>query len=139
MNWSLENIRNSKVAHLNQHLISVAEKSSATEKKAKYKNKKVFDEFGNEYDSKKERKRAKELRILAKAGLIGFLSMQTEFELIVDGKSQAKYIADFFYIDAKTGEKIVEDVKSEMTRKLPVYRLKRKLMLQIHKIKIKEV
>lgn len=132
MKWTTQNIKNSKVAHLNQHLVG----SSLSEKptNSKYKNEKVVDEFGNVYDSKKERKRATELRLLLKAGAIGFLAKQVEFDLKV-----AKYIADFVYTDAITGATIVEDVKSEVTRKLPVYRLKKKLMLQIHNIEIKEV
>jgi hypothetical protein len=48
-----------------------------------------------------------------------------------------KYISDFVYLE--NGQKIVEDVKSEYTRKLPVYRLKKKLVKAVHGIDIKEV
>lgn len=132
--FDLEALRNSPVAHLNPHLFSKPSNSGELKKKAKYNNIKSVDEFGCEYDSKKEMKRAKELRILLKAGHIGFLAKQVEFDLGV-----AKYIADFVYTDCKTGETIVEDVKSEATKKLSTYRLKRKLMFKIHKIKIREV
>lgn len=107
-------------------------------KKSKYGNKKT-EVDGIVFDSAKEAKRYGELRVMLKAGLIGILEMQVKFELKVDGKKVCTYIADFVYIDAKTGEKVVEDVKSEMTRKLPTYRLKKKLMKQILRIEIKEV
>jgi len=64
---------------------------------------------------------------------ISDLELQPRFTLIepfiYKGKKQRKteYIADFAYM--KDGVRIVEDVKSEWTRTLPVYRLKRKLLL----------
>lgn len=47
-----------------------------------------------------------------------------------------RYIADFVYLDAATGKIVVEDVKGVKTE---VYKLKRKLMLFFHGIRIKEV
>ncbi len=47
------------------------------------------------------------------------------------------YLADFTY--NRNGKEIVEDVKSEMTRKLPVYKLKKKLMKAILNIEIQEI
>ena len=49
----------------------------------------------------------------------------------------AIYTADFVYIDS-TGAEIVEDVKSEITRKEADYVLRRKLMLHVHGIRILE-
>ena len=49
-----------------------------------------------------------------------------------------KYIADFVYIDKETGKTVVCDTKSEAT-KTPAYKIKKKLMLYIHHIKITEV
>ena len=49
----------------------------------------------------------------------------------------AIYTADFVYIDS-TGAEIVEDVKSAITRKEADYVLRRKLMLHVHGIRIKE-
>ena len=46
------------------------------------------------------------------------------------------YIADFVYTDCKTGQTIVEDTKGMRTRE---YVIKRKLMLYMHGIRIKEV
>ncbi len=49
----------------------------------------------------------------------------------------AIYTADFVYKD-KNGNEIVEDVKSDITRKEADYVLRRKLMLHVHGIRIKE-
>lgn len=53
-------------------------------------------------------------------------------------EQRAIYTADFVYEDAVTGQTIVEDVKSEYTRKEKDYILRRKLMLHVHGIRIKE-
>jgi hypothetical protein len=39
----------------------------------------------------------------------------------------------------KNGSEVVEDVKSAITAKNPVYRLKKKLVEAIHNVKINEV
>lgn len=38
------------------------------------------------------------------------------------------YKADFVYFDIEKGETVIEDVKSEATRKDKVYQIKRKMM-----------
>lgn len=133
----LEDLKNSACAHLNKHLFeSVAGKKK---KRPKYNNEKVVvDDI--EFASKKEAHRYGELKLLMKAGEIGMLEMQVAFLLIPASETERKceYLADFVYRDMRTGEKIVEDVKSEITRKLPAYIMKRKLMLSVHGIKIVE-
>ena len=52
-------------------------------------------------------------------------------------EQNAVYTADFVYRD-KHGNKVVEDVKSEITRKEADYVLRRKLMLHVHGIRILE-
>jgi len=52
---------------------------------------------------------------------------------------ETKYFADFVYVDNKSGETVVVDVKSEATIKKESYILKKKLMLAYHGIKITEV
>ena len=49
---------------------------------------------------------------------------------------ECAYIADFTYIDLKTGNTVVEDTKGVRTAD---YVIKRKLMLYIHGIRINEV
>lgn len=97
----------------------------------------------NGFDSKKEAERYQQLCFLQKAGKIHDLRRQVKFELIpsqyVDGKCverAANYYADFVYMEGK--RMVVEDVKSAITRKQKDYILKRKLMLWVHHIKIRE-
>ena len=52
-------------------------------------------------------------------------------------EKSAVYTADFVYTD-EHGKEIVEDVKSEITRKEADYVLRRKMMLYLRKIRIKE-
>lgn len=99
------------------------------------------------YDSKKEKRRSFELNMMQVKGLISDLKEQIRFTLIpshfeqIDGKKKCiekscVYVADFTYIE--NGHFVVEDVKSEITRKNPTYVIKRKLMLQVHNVKIRE-
>ena len=120
--------------------------------KSKYNNVKV-----GKNASRKEARRGAELRLLLKAGVITDLREQVVFELIPnqyetyeryskrgerlkDGRRlcerKCKYIADFVYTIAKTGEMVVEDTKGVKTKD---YIIKRKLMLAVHSIRIKEV
>lgn len=131
--FTLDDIRNSKVASLNQHLFKEPKKK----KKAlnKYNNTKtVIDDI--EFDSKKEANRYKQLKLLLKVGAIGLLRMQVPYELNPGGTHSLKYIADFVYMDSTTGEEVVEDAKGARTA---VYLKKRRLMKKVHDIIIKEV
>lgn len=109
----------------------------------KYQNLKLVVD-GLKFDSIKEATRFKQLKLLARNGYIEDLQCQVPFMLIpkqvnADGKTEicVRYVADFVYVEK--GATVVEDVKSDMTRKLPVYVVKRKLMLQVHGITLKEV
>lgn len=100
---------------------------------------------GIKFASIREMRRYKELLWLERAGEISDLETQPRFELIprqrkADGSIEraAHYTADFRYID-KQGNEVVEDVKSKATAKLADYVLRRKLMLHVHGIEIKEV
>lgn len=95
------------------------------------------------YASRKEHRRANELRLLQRAGAISNLREQVRYELIPtqrdsNGKLIERpccYIADFVYTD-RHGHTVVEDTKGVRT---DVYRIKRKLMLHVHNIRIKEL
>ena len=114
----------------------------------KYGNHKVTAIFKGvevEFDSKREYRRAKELELMEKAGMISKLERQKEYELIPAFRDAAgrkhratKYVADFCYIDM-AGNEIIEDVKSEATRKDSTYRLKRKMMAYCLGLIIREV
>ena len=88
---------------------------------------------GIEFSSAKESRRYCELKLMARAGIISELKLQPRFELLPaferNGTKHRKieYVADFSYTEK--GIDIVEDVKSDFTRKNPVYLLKKKLLL----------
>lgn len=132
---TISDLQKTACANLNPHLFEKTNK-----KKLKYRNKPT-EVDGIKFDSKKESKRYGELKIRLKLGEIGHLELQKEFILITKSETENKcsYLADFVYRELKSGELIVEDVKSDHTRKLPVYIIKRKLMLSVHNIEIKEV
>jgi hypothetical protein len=101
----------------------------------KYKNKPQ-----DGYASGKEARRGVTLEVLQRDGRISNLREQVRYEVIPkqQGERATAYIADFVYTDER-GDTVVEDVKSDVTRKLPAYIMKRKLMLLVHGIKIVEV
>lgn len=105
--------------------------------KNKYHNRKVVLPNGETYASEKEYKRWCELQLMEKAGLISDLQKQVRFELIPKqpGERACYYVADFVYND-KNGKHVVEDAKGKRTKD---YVIKRKLMLEVHGIKIVEV
>ena len=107
---------------------------------AKYKNKKIVID-GVEFDSKKEAEYWLVLRHREQAGEIENLRRQERYLLIPKqvGERATHYVADFAYYDRRHDQEVVIDVKSAFTRKLPVYVLKRKLMLFIHGIKVIEI
>ena len=127
-------------------------------RKTKYRNKTVVVD-GIAFDSKKEARRFQELSLLEKAGVIRDLQRQVKFVLIpaqyeatgeryTKGKKkgcmkpgkllerECAYIADFVYTDIENARKVVEDTKGFRTEK---YIIKRKLMLYVHGIEVKEV
>ena len=109
--------------------------------RSKYRSKKVTVN-GITFDSKKEANRYQELLLLERAGQIRGLERQVKFELIPSQKINGKvveracsYIADFVYYDSENNY-IVEDTKGFRTSD---YIIKRKLMLRVFGIYIKEV
>lgn len=97
---------------------------------------------GIEFDSKAEARRWAELQLLERAGQIANLQRQVEFLLVPtqrrpDGTMEraAKMVVDFVY--EQDGRRVCEELKSPAT-KTPVYNLKRKLLLQVHGIAVKE-
>lgn len=120
----------------------------------KYGNKKATVD-GIPFDSRREANRYRELKLLERVGQIQELELQKKFVLIPaqyetferygkngqrlkDGQKciekECAYYADFVYTE--WGETVVEDAKGMRTKD---YIIKRKLMLYMHNIKIKEV
>lgn len=108
---------------------------------------------GMTFDSARELRRWQELELLQRGGVISNLRRQVKYVLIPAqhepdttgarggvhrGKlleREVAYYADFEYVDEQ-GHVIVEDAKGVRT---PEYVIKRKLMLYIHHIQIREV
>lgn len=110
--------------------------------KRKYGNRKVTLD-GHTFDSKREATRYSVLKMFEATGQITDLELQPRFELIpkqrrADGKAErtCEYVADFRYTDTATGQIVIEDAKGMRTRD---YIMKRKLMLQVHGISVREV
>ena len=120
----------------------------------KYKSMKCYLD-GIEFDSRREARRYQELLLLQRAGVIQDLRLQEKFVLIPSQyesyerygakgqelklgqrlvEKECSYIADFVY--EQDGKTVVEDTKGFKTKD---YIIKRKLMLWIHGIRIKEV
>lgn len=125
---------------------------------SKYHAKKVVVD-GIEFDSKKEAAHYQELKLLQRAGKISNLQTQVKFDLIpaqyeevteytpktnkpktvkklIERKVQ--YIADFAY--EQDGKIVVEDTKGyRESSAYTIFVIKRKLMLWLHGIKVKEI
>lgn len=112
---------------------------------------------GITFDSRKEANRYLELSMLEQAGCIEDLRRQVKFVLIPTQREEdtvgkrggikpgkvlekeCAYIADFVYRDAD-GHTVVEDVKGYRGGEAyAVFKIKRKLMLYIHGIRVREV
>ncbi len=118
----------------------------------KYNNQRVeYD--GRVFDSLKEYRRYRDLKLMQRSGLISDLHLQVPFELVpavydeveVQLKTKVKmekkcvqrsirYIADFVYM--KDGKMIVEDTKGFRTKE---YELKKKMMRALLGVEIKEI
>lgn len=122
----------------------------------KCRNCKIKTSDGLIHDSIKELQRWKELQLLEKLGKIKDLKRQVKFVLIPAQREQGtigkrggikkgklierelSYIADFVYIE--NGKMVVEDAKGYKGGTVyALFVIKRKLMLHIHKIQVREI
>jgi len=112
------------------------------EKRAKYGNRKVVTEDGT-FDSEKEYRRWRELKLMERAGEIHSLQRQVPYVLIPSQRDEngkviereVRYVADFVYRE-KPNRLVVEDTKGMKTKE---YIIKRKLLLYRLGIRIREV
>ena len=102
----------------------------------KYGAKKVKAPDGQVFDSRREYQRYCVLKMLERAGKISGLCRQVSYELIPkqQGERACNYIADFIYYNEE-GKLVVEDCKGFRT---DAYKIKKKLMLWVHGIRIYE-
>lgn len=111
------------------------------------------------FDSRHEMNRYKDLYFMERGHEISDLRVQVPFVLIPEQREEpterylrgphkgeykpgtiiekaCTYVADFVYTDVQSGKTVVEDAKGMKTE---VYRIKKKLMLYVHGIRIIEV
>ncbi len=89
---------------------------------------------GIRFASKKEARRASELKLLERAGQIRNLELQPRYDIIVNGINCGFYKADFRYFEGNKA--VVEDAKGFKTQ---VYSLKKRLVEALYGITITEV
>lgn len=137
--WTVEQL-NEYLARQGKPPIDTA---SAFGAKSKYHNQQITVD-GEKRDSLQESNRLEELKMLQRLGEIKDLQTQVPYTLIPSQKGEnrnerpVKYIADFVYKERQpdgSWKEIVEDKKGYKTKD---YTIKRKLMLYIHGISIKE-
>ena len=123
----------------------------------KYKNK-PCTYMGIKFQSQRERDFYIHFKDLEEKGMIQDLRLQVNYEIIpgiyedrvkhyvrkpnvvkkVCVQKPVHYRADFVFRDMITGREVIADVKSEITRKDPVYLLKKKIMAALHGLEITE-
>lgn len=124
------------IEQLRQHSCEITSRSYGSGT-SKYHAKRVGG-----HASKKEHNRANQLKLMQRAGVISGLQEQVSYEVIPAQRDSTgkllehacRYVADFVYYN-ENGELVVEDTKGFKT---PEYKIKRKLMLLVHGIRIKE-
>lgn len=126
----------------------------------KFGAKKVIGLNGEVFDSQKEHQRWSVLKLMERAGKISDLQRQVTFELIPTQREESpglykagpqkglpkpgdiieqgcRYVADFVY--QQDGKTVVEDCKGyKKGAAYDLFVIKRKLMLYIHGIRVKE-
>lgn len=118
---------------------TVGDKPSGRDRRNKYGNTKV-----GEFDSSKEARVNEQLKMQMHAAnpseRVTSIEHHVRFEVIPkqEGERASHYEADFV-VHYANGRMEVIDVKSEITRKEARYILKRKLMLHVHGIRVREV
>jgi len=117
--------------------LTISQYKALSKKKPKYGNKKTVVD-GIKFDSLKEANRYCVLKLLDKADKIRGLEIHPLLRLVVNGRHVCDYEGDFSYYLPETGQRVIEDVKSEITRKNRAYRIKVKLVHACYGIEILE-
>jgi hypothetical protein len=91
-------------------------------KSSKYRNRPVFID-GTRFASAKEGRRYSDLKLLVRAKQIEGLTCHPRYSLIINGALAGHYTPDFGYTER--GKEVVEEVKSEITKRLADYVLRR--------------
>lgn len=91
------------------------------------------------FDSKAEAQRYAQHKNAVRAGYITDLELQPRYDFVLNGKHVFTYRADFRYTLVRTGQRVIEDVKSTGTQKDRDFHLRKKLIELAHGIEIKVV
>lgn len=118
--------------------ITAAEYRPLARKPRKYRNKPTVVD-GHRFDSRKEARRYGELVLMQHAGEIYGLEVHPRFLLEIKGIYIGRYTGDFAYFPRQKFVKIVEDCKSEATKRIRDWPMRKRLMLAIHGIEVIEV
>jgi len=94
------------------------------------------DADGEHFDSISEYGRYKDLKLLERAREIRDLKVKPVFKFEISGILVCSYEADYSYMEGKTGQLVVEDVKGVRTA---VFIIKKKLMKALYGIEVKEI
>lgn len=104
--------------------------------KSKYKNKRTIVD-GVKFQSTKEGNAYTEYKRQKMAGILKDFKMQVRYVIVVNGIKITSYRADFV-LEYPDGSFRIVDVKSDMTRKLNDYVMRKKLMKACFGIEIYE-
>lgn len=114
--------------------ITLADIEGEAPKVAKFRSRWVTC-FGHRFQSKHEAEIYMERRQWLRAGRIRDLKLQKRIPIVIGGVPvryengrQMVYKADFAYIETATGRTVIEDAKSEITRRKEAYRIKKQLL-----------
>jgi len=109
-------------------------------RKGRYGNVQKIEYAGIKFDSRREYDRYMDLRLMEMAGEVKDIEVHPRFPIVIAGipiKMRSArypngrtltYVADFRYLDVKSEETIIEDVKMQSGHRTDVYRIKRALM-----------
>ena len=124
----------SRNAHVDRDHVAGGYSWTEPNPKSKFRNVKIVVD-GIRFDSLGEAARYVHLKDLERRGEIQNLVCHPSYELKIGAVRIGKYTADFGYDE--DGRAIVEDWKSSAT-KTEAYGIRKKLMLAIHGVKIRE-
>lgn len=116
--------------------------SEAQRKPNKHRNVKVALPDGEKFDSKLEYREYLNLRRLEDVGKIRGLRRQVKFALFTPGGEYLQsYTADFVFDELVKGawRRVVGDVKSPHTKRLPTWPRIKRLMMACHQIQVREM
>jgi hypothetical protein len=106
-------------------------------KQGKYKSRGIYRD-GFFFHSTGEADYYDQLKMRLRAGEIKDFKRQVKMKISINGQHITSYVADFV-VELHDGNKQVLDYKSDFTRNLDTYKIKKRLLLALYNINIIEV